>query len=144
MMDGEDDFSILLGRNKQPPLVKKNPNRESMDFGILLKLNDSSKLRNTIKKTFQNILLNKKVSTKEMENHYKKNMPNDWKNNMIDLIYFFEKRDGLTILPDKDGFIKYITINSEQNKNIQSIIENYIGSIVKLWPELVRYSSVAK
>jgi hypothetical protein len=144
MMDGEDEFSKVLGRTKQPPLVKKNPNRESMDFGILLKLNDSSKVRNTIQKTFQKITLNKKISIKEIKNHYKKHMPDNWKNNMFDLIYFFEKRDGVTIIPDNDGFIKYVTVNSEQNKNIQSIIENYIGSIVKLWPELVRYSSVAE
>ena len=140
MMDGEDDFSFILGNNKQPPLVKKNPNRESMDFGILLKLNDSSAIRNVIQKTFQSIPLNKKILLKEMEKYYKKHMPVTWKNNMIDLIYFFEQRDGLKIIPDVNGFINYITINDEQHENIKIIIENYIGSIVRLWPELVKYN----
>lgn len=140
MIDGEDDFSVELGRNKQPPLVKKNPNRESWDFGFLLKLNDSKQLRNTIKEMLQSLPVNKKISLDKLEKHYKKNMSKSWKNNMVDMIYFFATRNGLTIHPDKDGFIKHITISEEQNENIETILENYIGSIVRLWPELVRYS----
>ena len=67
-------------------------------------------------------------------------MSKSWKNNMVDMIYFFATRNGLTIHPDKDGFIKHITISEEQNENIETIPENYIGSIVRLWPELVQYS----
>ena len=68
-------------------------------------------------------------------------MPDNWKNNMLDLTYFFLTRDGLTIVPDSDGFIKYITVSKEQNDNIKIIIENYIGSIVRMWTELVQYSA---
>ena len=68
-------------------------------------------------------------------------MDSDWKNNMIDLVYFFEYRDGLSIIPNNDGFIKYITITQNQHLNIGSIIENYMGSIVNIWPELINYNS---
>jgi len=140
MMDGEDDFAIEPGRNKQPPLVKKNPNRESWDFGFLLKLNDSKELRNTIQKMFRSLPTNKTIKLDNLEKHYKKHMSKSWKNNMIDMIYFFSTRDGLTVHPDKDGFIKHITMTAVQNENIGIILENYIGSIVRLWPELVQYS----
>jgi len=140
MIDGEDDFGMEPGTNVQPPLVKKNPNRESWDFGFLLKLNDSKKTRDMIQKTFQSLPKNKTITIDKMENHYNKNMSLSWKNNMIDMIYFFSTRDGLTVHPDKDGFIKHITITAAQSDNIGTIIENYIGSIVRLWPELVQYS----
>ena len=141
MLDGEYYLNLNKNIKNQPPLVKKNPNRESFDFGLLLKLNDSIKTRNIIQKTFQKLPLNKKISLKKMENHYNKYMPDNWKNNMVDIIYFFSARDGLTISTDNDGFIKYISVNKEQNETIGVIIENYIGSIVRLWPELVQYSS---
>jgi len=140
MMDGEDDFSIVPRRNKQPPLVKKNPNRESWDFGFLLKLNDSKNLRDTIKKMLQSLPLNTKISLDKLKKHYNKHMSKSWKNNMIDMIYFFYTRDGLTIQSDKDGFVNTITINESQSENVAVILENYIGSIVRLWPELVQYS----
>jgi len=140
MIDGEDDFSIELSRTKQPPLVKKNPNRESWDFGFLLKLNESKQLRNTIQNMLESLPINKKISIEEMNKHYNKHMSKQWKNNIIDMIYFFSARDGLTIHPDKDGFIKNISINKKENENISVILDNYIGSIVRLWPELVQYS----
>lgn len=140
MMDGEDDFSYDFRAKKQPPLVKKNPNRESWDFGFLLKLNDSEKTREMIVKTFQSIPVNKEMSLEKLEKHYKKHMLKSWKNNLVDILYFFSKRDGLTIKPDENGFIKSIKITEEQHENIRKIIENYIGSIVRLWPELVKYS----
>jgi hypothetical protein len=136
-----DDFSRDITAKVQPPLEKRNPNRESVDFGILLKMNDSVKIRNIIKKTFQLIPIDSKITLEKLEKHYNKMMDSNWKNNMIDLVYFFEDRDGLSIKPDNDGFIKYITINPKQNENIGSIIENYMGSIVRIWPELVQYNS---
>lgn len=139
MMD--EEFSIELGRNKQPPLAKRNPNRESWDFGFLLKLNDSPKLRKTIQDMLQSLPLEKKISVNTLKKHYTKKMSKSWKNNMIDIIYFFSTRNGLTIHPDTNGFIKNISISQEQHNNISVIIENYIGSIVRLWPELVQYSS---
>jgi len=138
MMD--NDFNIELGRTKQPPLTVRNPNRESWDFGFLLKLSDSKKLRNTIQKMFQSLPIDKIITVDKMDKHYKKHMSTNWKNNMIDMIYFFSARDGLTIKPDSDGFIKHITINASQRENISVIIENYMGSIVRLWPEMVQYS----
>ena len=139
-MDSTAEFSISPGRREQPPLLKRNPNRESLDFGILMKLNDSKKTRDMIQKTFQKLPIGKNISLKDLEKHYKKYMSADWKNNLLDITYFFEARDGLTVNSDKDGFIKSVTVNEEQNENIGTIIENYIGSIVRLWPELVQYS----
>ena len=88
----------------------------------------------------ESLPINKKISIEEMNKHYNKYMSKQWKNNMIDMIYFFSTRDGLTIHPDKDGFIKNISVNKEENENISVILDNYIGSIVRLWPELVQYS----
>jgi len=140
MMDSTADFKISPGRREQPPLLKRNPNRESFDFGLLLKLNDSKKIRDMIQKTFQKIPLNTDVSLKALGKHYKKYMSSDWKNNMLDIVYFFETRDGLTINLDKNGFIKSVRVSKEQNENIETVIENYIGSIVRLWPEMVKYN----
>ena len=137
----KDDFTKKIGSNIQPPLEKRNPNRESIDFAILLKLNDDVKIRQIIKKTFQSLPLKTNITLKKLEEHYNKFMDSNWKNNIIDIIYFFESRNGLSINPDKDGFIKYIKISPSQNKNIGSIIENYMGSIVRIWPELVEYST---
>jgi hypothetical protein len=137
----KDDFSKNISSNIQPPLEKRNPNRESVDFGILLKLNNSIKIRNILQKTFQLLPINSKITLDKLEKHYHKTMDSDWKNNMIDLVYFFEYRDGLSIIPNNDGFIKYITITQNQHLNIGSIIENYMGSIVNIWPELINYNS---
>jgi hypothetical protein len=137
----KDDFSKNISSNIQPPLEKRNPNRESVDFGILLKLNNSVKIRNVLQKTFQLLPINSKITLEKLEKHYHKTMDSDWKNNMIDLVYFFEYRDGLSIIPNNDGFIKYITITQNQHLNIGSIIENYMGSIVNIWPELINYNS---
>ena len=139
MMD--DSFNINIRSTKQPSLEKRNPNRESFDFGFLLKLNESQKTRNMIQQTFQYLPINTKISLEKIEKHYHKNMSSDWKNNMLDIIYFFEQRDCLTIHPDKDGFIKYIFISPKQNKNIESNIVNYISSIISIWPELIQYKN---
>ena len=136
-----DDFSTPVPAKEQPPLEKRNPNRESMDFGILLKLNDSVKIRDILQKTFQSLPIDSKITLEKLEKHYNKMMDSNWKNNLIDLVYFFEYRDGLSIIPDNDGFIKYITITQNQNTNIGSIIENYMGSIVTIWPELINYNT---
>jgi len=115
---------------KQPKLTKSNPNRESWDFGFLLKLSDNILIRNKIKKVFTNI---NKMSLKEVEKYYKKNMTSRWKNNMIDIIYFFELRGGIKIIKDNNGFIKTINVN---NKKIINIVDNYEKELFKLWPNL--------
>ena len=115
---------------KQPKLTKSNPNRESWDFGFLLKLSDNILTRNKIKKVFINI---NKMSLQEVEKYYKKNMTSRWKNNMIDIIYFFELRDGIKIIKDNNGFIKTINVN---NNKIINIIDNYEKELFKLWPNL--------
>ena len=135
-----DEFDRDVTSNVQPPLEKRNPNRESFDFGFLLKLNDSISVRNMVEKTFKTLPINTKIILEKVEKHYNNYMDSNWKNNMVDIIYFFEYRNGLTIKPDKDGFIQYISITSTQHKNITSIIENYMGSIVRIWPELVQYN----
>jgi hypothetical protein len=139
MIDGEDNFSFPTTEpTTQPPLVKKNPNRESWDFGFLLKLSDSQEIRNKIKKMLQSLPVGKAITKTSLKKHYKNKMPASWQNNMLDMMYFFEKRDGLTINTDKDGFLKSITKSETQHNTIPLIIDNYIGSIVRLWPELIR------
>lgn len=115
---------------KQSKLVYANPNRESWDFGFILKLYDSIKTRDIIKNVFIDA---KKITLKNFEKHYKKKMPSDWKNNMIDMIYFFELRGAIKIYNDNDGFIKNITIN---NNKICDIVDNYKRELFKLWPQL--------
>ena len=82
--DGMLDTKIT----RQPPLEKRNPNKESLDFAILLKINDSDKLKKQIIKTFQSLPINKKLKLDFIEKKYKKYMPVNWKNNLKDLIYF--------------------------------------------------------
>ena len=94
-----------------------------------------------IQETFQSLPLDTSISLKKLENHYEKYMDNNWKHNMIDIVYFFEQRNGLTIKNNDNGFISTITISKTQNKNIEKIITNYRWFIVKIWPELLLYNS---
>ena len=141
MIDGEKR-EYNLQQKEQPKLVYKNPNRESWDFGFLLELN-KIKNQKMILKTFTNIPINKKLTLDKVEKIYKKHMTKNWKNNFIDILYFFEKRDGLSIQLNKNGYIHTISISKKQQKNIEYIIRNYIGSIVELWPELIEFSSTS-
>jgi len=138
MISGEKE-EYNFHQKKQPKLVYKNPNRESWDFGFLLQLNNT-KIQKMILKTCMKIPNNKKLSLEKITKIYTKNTTKSWKHNMIDILYFFEKRDGLSIQPNKYGSIDTISISTKQKKNIQNVIENYIGSIVELWPELIEYS----
>lgn len=137
----DNDFFLTAREKEQPKLELRNPNRESWDFGFLLKLSDSKETREIIKKTFQSLEINRKIKFIDLEKHYLKRMPKKWKNNLIDILYFLEYREGLTLFFDSNQFIKFIKISSIQNKNISSIIDNYIGSIIQLWPELIKYNS---
>lgn len=134
----DNDGNINIKRKTQPPLEKRNPNKESIDFAILLKLNDSEKLQKQITKTFQSLPIGKKISLEKLKTHYKSKMPKEWKNNLLDLIYFFEERDCLTINENKDNLIETITITKDQYARIDELMENYIGEIIKLWPELLQ------
>jgi hypothetical protein len=131
--DGMLDTKIT----RQPPLEKRNPNKESLDFAILLKINDSDKLKKQIIKTFQSLPINKKLKLDFIEKKYKKYMPVNWKNNLKDLIYFLEERDCLKINEDNDCFIDTIEISKNQHYRIEVLMENYIGEIIKIWPELI-------
>lgn len=133
----DNNRKINIKSTKPPPLEKRNPNKESIDFAILLKINDSDLLKKKIIKTFQSLPVNKKTKLETIEKHYKKHMPPAWKNNLKDLIYFFKERDCLTINENKDAFIDTIKINKKQNDNIKKVIHNYIDEIIKIWPELL-------
>ena len=132
----KNENNIGIFKYKQPMLDKRNPNKESWDFGFLLKLNDSKNLRETIIHLFQSLEMNKKISINDFKKHYKKNISTSWSNNMVDMVYFFSERKCLTIYNDKNGFIKYISLNEKEHSNIKNVIIHYIDSILELWPEL--------
>jgi hypothetical protein len=122
----------------QPPLVKKNVNRDSWDFAFLLKMHDSKKLVNTISVFIDNLPVGN--STKKTFEKTKRFLPKEWRKEQEDIFYFFSLRDGITIKEDKNGFLNGISFSVEQKKTCFSILDNLLGEIIKLWPELVMFA----
>jgi hypothetical protein len=136
---GESSEKFNTNKRKQPPLAKKNVNRDSWDFAFLLKLLRSDMLK---RKTLEFILKlpdNKNLGLKELEKAARR-LPVSWRKQYKDVLYFFSLRDGVTVRINKEGFLVGARTSVIQKNHCSKVIENLIGEIVKLWPELLIYA----
>lgn len=125
--------------DEQPKLVFHNVNRESWEFGFLFRLIDSDELVEQLREWLQSLPKKKSLSLEEVEKHLFKKLPKKlWKNDSLDIIYFFAHRNVLRIKENKKGQIKSILLSDLQRG--QEILTNYMGEMIKLWPELLMYA----
>jgi len=136
---GEPGEKINANYRKQPPLYKKNVNRDSWDFAFLLELHHSDNLKKKVLSFILGLPDNKNLTEKEL-NSASRRLPKDWKTQWKDVLYFFSLRDGVTVRINKDGFLVGARTSAIQKEHCKKVIENIIGEIVKLWPELLVYA----
>lgn len=125
---------------QQPPLVKKNVNRDSWDFAFLLQLLRSDELKKKVMNFVLALPDNKNITEKELKNASKKLPVGFRKDQWKDILYFFSLREGITIRINKKGLLVGARISKSQKDHCVEVIENLIGEIVKLWPELLIYA----
>jgi hypothetical protein len=132
---------LKLNKKKQPPLTVHNVNRESWDFGFLLKLQTEPELVKKVAKLFSSLPVNQKLDRKRLEKLYFEHLPTkSWSTDFEDIFYFFEWREALDINTDKFGMFESVRINKEQKLRALELLKNRLGEIVKLWPELLIYT----
>lgn len=125
---------------KQPPLAKKNVNRDSWDFAFLLQLLRSDSLKQKVLQFMMKLPENKNLTEDDLKKVIKILPLGFRKDQWKDILYFFSLRDGVTVRVDKDGFLVGARIVKVQKNHCLKVIENLIGEIVKLWPELLVYA----
>lgn len=136
---GESGEKTNINNRKQPSLAKKNVNRDSWDFAFLLDIHHSDSLKKKVLSFITNLPDNKNLNTVELSKEAR-SLPLSWREQWKDILYFFSLRDGITVRIDKDGFLVGARTSLIQKDRCKKIIENIIGEIVKLWPELLVYA----
>ena len=138
----EQDSSQLFSdiqKNEQPRLIHKNVNRESWEFKFLLILYNNSSIKKNILSFFLSLESEKIYKSNEIEKRIKKKIPN-WETQWIDILYFLSYRKSITILVNKDGNVVGCRISDYNKENMKLLFENLLGEIIKIYPDLVKYS----
>jgi hypothetical protein len=75
----------------------------------------------------------------EIEKKIKKKLPN-WETQWIDILYFLSFRKSITILVNKNGNVVGCRISDYNKENMKLLFENILGEIIKIYPDLIKYS----
>lgn len=128
-----------IKKKEQPRLIHKNVNRESWEFKFLLIMYNNATIKKNILSFFLNLENNKNYTSDEIEKKIKKKLPN-WKTQWIDILYFLSFRKSITVLVNKNGNVSGCRINDINKENMKLCFGNLLGEIIKIFPDLVKYS----
>jgi hypothetical protein len=138
-IDGKQ-IKINIEKREQPPLVHVNINRQAWDYGFLIKLQNDKALCKKIIAFTQQLQTDKKLSLDSVFSVFKKHLTPSWDESFEDVLYFFSIREGMSVYSDSNGLLTKVKFSAKQKKLCKEIIENRVGEIVKLWPELLIYA----
>lgn len=137
----DEQANMNIGKRKQPPLTFHNVNRESWDFGFLMKMMNEPSITNKLRNVINSLPIEQNIARERLDNLFFKHFTKkSWEQDMEDIFYFLQWRSAITILKDESGMFNGVNITTEQKIKALEIVENKLGELIKLWPELLHYA----
>jgi len=139
---GDWSYLLLDKEYKNAPQLPQL-NRRSWETSFMLKLNRHKDLLDKFNKLLLSLPKNKELTVKEFEQiFYRYFEMNKWKNDVIDVIYFLEAHNFVTLNYNVNGTIQYIKLIPEHIRHIK----NFNIEIIQEWnrPYLEDFYSIVE